>query len=131
MKSSRWTTLIAFVSVVLWSAVVFTPATADEASADEKTEAAVKILLENDQVQVRQTTWMPGQVRPSIATGKRVVYVVQGGTLLRIYPDGKTKEIVFKTGNAMWFDESTNSTTAYSLKNVGNSEVMLYTVILK
>ncbi|TCF96536.1 hypothetical protein BZM26_37090 [Paraburkholderia strydomiana] len=131
MKSSRWTTPIAFVAVVAWTAVAFTPAVADEASADEKSEAAIKILLENDQVQVRQTTWAPGQIRPAIAIGRRVVYVVKGGTLLRTYPDGKTKEIVFKTGSAMWFDESNNSTTAYTLKNVGTSEVVLYTVILK
>lgn len=131
MKSSRWTTPIAFVAVVAWSAVVFTPAVADEASAAEKSEAAIKILLENDQVQVRQTTWMPGEVRPAIPIGKRVVYVVEGGTLLRTYPDGKTKEIVYKTGNTMWFDKSTNSTTAYTLKNVGNREVVLYAVVLK
>jgi hypothetical protein len=52
-------------------------------------------------------------------------------TLLRIYPDGTTKEIVYKTGDVKWLDESNGSTTAYSLKNIGKTEVVLFTVVLK
>jgi len=51
-----------------------------------------------------------GKIRPAEAVGNRIVRVTKGGTLLRIYPDGKTKEIVFKTGDVKWFDETNGST---------------------
>jgi len=34
-------------------------------------------------------------------------------------------------GETRWLDSSTGSTTAYSVENVGKTEVVLYTVILK
>jgi hypothetical protein len=113
------------------SAVNLSPAVADEKGTNAQTDQMVKILLENDKVQVRQATYKPGQVRPAEAEGNRVLHVIKGGTLLRIYPDGKTKEIVLKTGDVKWLDETTGSTTSYSLKNVGNTEVVLFAVILK
>ncbi|MBV8468035.1 MAG: hypothetical protein JO218_18990 [Burkholderiales bacterium] len=91
----------------------------------------MKIVLENDKVQVRETSWKPGDVRPSEAVANRVVRVMKGGTLLREYPDGKTQEVRFQTGEVRWLDSSTGATTAYSIKNVGTTEVVLYTVILK
>lgn len=113
------------------SAINLSPAVADEKGTNAQSDQMVKILLENDKVQVRQATYKPGQVRPAEAEGNRVLHVIKGGTLLRIYPDGKTKEIVLKTGEVKWLDETTGSTTSYSLKNVGNTEVVLFAVILK
>ncbi|WP_342619787.1 hypothetical protein [Rhodoferax sp. GW822-FHT02A01] len=104
------------------------------ASADEmptKGEAVIKTLLENDKVLVRETSWKPGQVRASEALANRVVRVMRGGTLLREYPDGKTQKITFKVGEVKWFDVSNASTTAYSVRNVGKTDVVLYTVIVK
>lgn len=113
------------------SAVNLSSAVAGEKGTNAQSDKMVKILLENDKVQVRQATYKLGQVRPAEAEGNRVLHVIKGGTLLRIYPDGKTKEIVLKTGEVKWLDETTGSTTLYSLKNVGNTEVVLFAVILK
>lgn len=113
------------------SAGILSSAVAGEKGTNAQSDQMVKILLENDRVQVRQATYKPGQVRPAEAEGNRVLHVIKGGRLLRIYPDGKTKEIVLKTGEVKWLDDTTGSTTSYSLKNVGNTEVVLFAVILK
>ncbi|SMG59499.1 hypothetical protein SAMN06265784_11374 [Paraburkholderia susongensis] len=113
------------------SAGGLSPAMAEDKAMDTKGDRVEKILLENDKVQVREATWKPGQIRAVETVGNRVVRVKKGGTLLRIYLYGKTNEIVFKTGDVKWFDESNGSTTAYSIKNVGKTEVVLYAVVLK
>ena len=91
-------------------------------------DAELKVLLENDRVEVRQISWKPGEVRPAEAVSSRVVSVLEGGTLARLYPDGKSQEIVFKTGEVKWFEAAT---AAYALKNIGGSNVVLFAVILK
>lgn len=112
-------------------AATWSPAMADDKAMDTKADGVAKILLENDKVQVLEGTWKPGQIRPAQAEGNRVVRVMKGGTLLRIYPDGKTKEIVLKAGDVKWFDESNGATTVYSIENVGETEVVLFAVVLK
>jgi hypothetical protein len=131
MKRFARLALVPLAVTLTSSAINLSPAVADEKGASSQSDSMVKILLENDKVQVRQATYKPGQVRPAVAEGSRVIHVIKGGTLLRIYPDGTTKEIVFKTGEVKWLDETTGSTTSYSLKNVGNTEVVLFAVILK
>lgn len=131
MKRFSRLALVPLVVTLALSAVNLSPAVADEKGTDTQSDRMVKILLENDKVQVRQVTYKPGEVRPAVAEGSRVVHVIKGGTLLRIYPDGTTKKIAFKTGEVKWLDETTGSTTSYSLKNVGNTEVVLFAVILK
>lgn len=131
MKRFARLALVPLAVTLALSAVNLSPAVADEKGTNTQSDQMVKILLENDKVQVRQATYNPGQVRPAEAEGSRVLHVIKGGTLLRIYPDGKTKEIVLKTGDVKWLDETTGSTTSYSLKNVGNTEVVLFAVILK
>jgi hypothetical protein len=123
--------LVPLAAVLTLSAVTLSPAMAGDNAMGVKGDRVEKILFENDKVQVREATWKPGQIRPAEAVGNRVVRVMKGGTLLRIYPDGKTKEIVFKTGDVKWLDESNGSTAAYSIKNVGKTEVVLYAVVLK
>lgn len=124
-------TLVPLAIVLSLSAATLSPAIADDKAMNTEGGGVEQILLENDKVQVREATWKPGQIPPAEAVGNRVVRVMKGGTLLRIYPDGKTKEIVFKTGEVKWFDESNGSTTTYSIKNVGKTEGVLYAVVLK
>lgn len=118
-------------ATVMLSTAIWSPAFGGEKPLDTKGEAVIQKLLENEKVQVRETTWKPGQVRASEALGSRVVRVMKGGKLLRTYSDGKTKEVDLKTGDVRWFDASSESTTAYSVKNIGKSDVVLYAVILK
>lgn len=58
----------------------------------------------------------------------RVLIVLKGGTSLRTYADGKTEKVEYKTGEVMYFEPSK---TAYTVKNIGKSEYVLYVVVLK
>lgn len=85
---------------------------------------AQKVLLENDKVRATETSWTPGATGPSAALPARVLRALSGGTLTRIYPDGKTESIVWKTGEVKYFD----ATPEYAVKNTGKTKVVLYGV---
>ena len=85
---------------------------------------AQKVLLENDKVRVTETSWTPGARGPSVALPVRVLRALRGGTLTRIYPDGKTEVTVWKTGEVKYFD----ATPEYAVKNTGKTKVVLYGV---
>jgi hypothetical protein len=90
-------------------------------------EAVSKVVLENDKVRVLETTWKPGDQSASVARGGRVFRALKGGSLTRIYPDGKKEVVSFKDGEVRWVD----ATPPYALKNEGKSTIMLYTVYPK
>lgn len=53
--------------------------------------------------------------------------MLKGGTLTLIYPDGKKEKLVWKTGET----KVREATPAYSPKNEGKSDIVLYVVYLK
>ena len=55
----------------------------------EKGKATTKVLVDNDKVLVVETRYRPGDVAADDRSSYRVNRTLQGGTLLRIYPDGK------------------------------------------
>ena len=67
----------------------------------------------------RSASWTPGAKGPSAALPARVLRALNGGTLTRIYPDGKTESIVWKTGEVKYFD----ATPEYAVKNTGKHAV--------
>src|ERR1044071_3132305 len=85
----------------------------DKAKAPTAPAANSKGVFENDKGRVLETTWKPGEESPSLARGPRVVRTLKGGTLTRIYPDGKTEKITSKDGEVRWFD----ATPPYAIKN--------------
>ena len=85
---------------------------------------AQKVLIDNDKVRATETSWMPGAHGPSAALPARVLRALSGGTLTRIYPDGKTEATVWKTGEVKYFD----ATPEYAVKNTGKTKVVLYGV---
>jgi hypothetical protein len=100
--------------------------------AQEKAKAAApkqeqKVLLENDKVRVTETRWVAGAVSDSAKRPARVVRALKGGTLQRTYPDGKTELSTYKTGEVRFFEAD----GPYALKNIGKSEMVLYSVGLK
>lgn len=116
----------------LVAAFVLAGAVAGPAMAQEKAKAAVieatiKVILENDKVRVTETTWKPGAETPSVARPNRVVRALKGGTLTRIYPDGKTETVTNKTGEVKYIA----ATPPYIVKNNGKTEIVLYGVALK
>ena len=110
-----------FLVAAALAGVVVSPAAAIAA------EPAVKVLLENDKVKVTETTFKPGDETTSVARPNRVVITQKGGTLTRVYPDGKTEKLTSKAGQVRYFD----ATPPYIVKNEGKSAVVLMGVALK
>jgi mannose-6-phosphate isomerase-like protein (cupin superfamily) len=61
-----------------------------------------KIVLENERVRVKDVTFLPGVKDPGMHTHDlaHVGVVIQGGTLVFRYPDGKTETMKLDTGGA-------------------------------
>src|SRR5215831_4890531 len=120
---------IRFLVGLLISMFMLAGVAANSAFAQEKGKAAQaekgkyisKVLAENDRVRVLENRFRPGDVSqtPS-APFMRVVRVLQGVTLLRTYPDGKTEKLEFKTGETMILMPSEQSVTT---KNIGKTNV--------
>ena len=115
------------VFIAAFMAASVTSAMAQGKAKSAKTEPTVKVLVENDKVRVTETTWKHGDATQSITRPARVVRSLTGGTLTRIYPDGKTEKIVRKKGEVSFFD----ATPAYVVKNEGKTTIVLYGVSLK
>lgn len=69
----------------------------------------------------------PGEQGESVARPYRVIRAVRGGTLLRVYADGKTEKAEWKTGEVRALEAS----PAYAPKNVGKTTIILYVVAIK
>ena len=94
----------------------------------EKGKPATKVLHEDDKVRVTETTFKPGDVGPSTMRGFRVVRALKGGTIERIYPDGKKEKVERKTGEVVVQGPDKQ---AYSIKNIGKTDYVTYAVTLK
>ena len=88
-------------------------------------------LLENDKVRVYESVSKPGEVSGNVVRPYRLVRVpyrivraLQGGTLQRTYPDGKTEKREWKTGEV----RAEGPDKKFSGKNVGKTEIVLYGV---
>lgn len=120
---------------VLISAFVLVGVSGNPAIAQEKGKAAqagkatTTVLAENEKVRVVEFRIRPGDVLESPpAPFTRVVRTLQGGTMLRTYPDGKTEKVEYKAGESKIYSPSTEQFTA---KNIGKTEVVNYVVVLK
>ncbi len=102
--------------------VIATPAMAQEKSKAVK-EGTIKQVLENDKVKVSEVTFKPGEGSSSRQRPARVTHAISGGTMMRIYPDGKTEKKVWKTGDTRWFPQET-----FGNKNVGKTVVRFLVV---
>lgn len=123
--------LARFFAGALVPALVLAGASTNQAMAQEKAKATPKyeqkVFVDNEKVRATETRWAPGGESPSVARPYRVLRVLKGGTLERIYPDGKKEKVTRKTGE-VYVQEASQP---YSVKNVGRSEVVLYGVSLK
>ena len=90
-------------------------------------EPTVKVLTENETMQVLDVTEKPGDIGASAKRTGTVVYVISGGTLERTYADGTKETTPRKTGEAVIISEK----RAYSVKNVGTTTIHLIEVIRK
>lgn len=125
-------TLINFFATLVVPAFMLAGVGANQALAQEKAKGAppkqeVKVILENDKVRVTENRWLPGAESPNVARPNRVVRALKGGTIQRIYPDGKKETVEWKTGEVRYLERA----DPYVAKNIGKSEVVLYSVGLK
>jgi len=95
-------------------------------SAEKAPIRAQKILVDNDRVRVTESVFKPGEVNPLQKRGYRVTRVLKGTTTVERTTDGKTERLEYKEGSV--FVAPAGMTTT---KNVGKSEVTIYTVVLK
>lgn len=110
-----------------------TPAMAQEKAKDmkaakaEKGKVKLKELFENDKVRVLEATFKPGDEAANVARPFQIIRALKGGTLTRIYPDGKTEKVTYKTGEVKVLE----ARPAFIPKNEGKSDIVLYVVSLK
>jgi negative regulator of sigma E activity len=88
----------------------------------------MKVLVDNDKVKAYEVTYAPGAENKGVAsTTVRIVRALKGGTLERVYADGKKEKVVWQTGEV----RQVTPGPAYTTKNIGKGELHLYVVQLK
>ena len=90
-------------------------------------EPVIKDIFENSKVRVVEVTSKPGSESASMELPARVTRALKGGTLTRIFADGKKEKVTFKSGEVRYGDP----TPMAIIKNTGKSTVVLYSVFLK
>ena len=102
------------------------PAVAQDKKAEKEAIRAQKVLVDNDRVRVTESVFKPGETNPMIKRGYRVTRVLKGTTTVQRTIDGKTETLEYKEGNVY-----VSPAGVSSIKNVGKSEIVIYTVVLK
>lgn len=102
------------------------PAAKEEKKGDGK--FSQKVLQEDDRLRVNETTYKPGGSGPSVQRGYRVTRALKGGTFERTYADGRKEKVERKTGSVMIQGPDKE---AYSNKNIGKSDIVIYGVNIK
>jgi hypothetical protein len=121
--------------------LVATPAFAQDKAKDakaapmakaEKGKSTTKIVLDNDKVRVFERTYKPGDVNDEVPSANyRVNYTIKGGTLERTYADGKKEKVEVKAGMTRYLEPAKGPGGKYTNKNIGNTDIVSYVVLLK
>lgn len=94
--------------------------------ADSKDERDRKVFVDNEKVLASEVRYKPGASSGMVARGNRVVRALTDGTLEKTLPDGKKETITWKAGEVKY-----NPKETYSQKNVGKTELVLFTVTIR
>ena len=97
------------------------------AAKDDKGKAVRKVLAENEKMTVIELRQKPGEVNTPNSSSTRAVRALEGATILRTYADGKTETKVWKAGDV----EIQVPGPAYTTKNTGKTDFLVYVVVLK
>jgi hypothetical protein len=90
----------------------------------------IKSIFNSDKAAGFIFTAQPGATVPSTARPVRAVYYITGGSIERIYPDGKIVKKQFKAGDTSYLDKP-EEMAAHAVKNVGKKEFKAYIVNIK
>lgn len=86
-----------------------------------------RVLFDNHEVRVQEVTFRPGEQGVNAPRPFRVIRVLEGGTMQRTHPDGRTDLIVYKTGDVIVYQAE----KAFVPKNVGTTDIVFFVVALK
>lgn len=119
------------VVALMAAGVTASAAMAQDQAKDRKAANAgkesTKVLFDNDKVRVQEVTFKPGDQGPNAARPFRIIRVLKGGTIQRIFPDGRIENVVYKTGEVKVYEAD----RPFVPKNIGKSDIVLYVVALK
>jgi quercetin dioxygenase-like cupin family protein len=85
-----------------------------------------KVALENDSVRVCNVQVKAGEKVATHSHPDHLVYAINGGKVKFTYPDGKTKDVELKTGEANFIKAETHVT-----ENIGTTDLKLVVFELK
>jgi hypothetical protein len=97
-----------------------------DAKADPKDQRDRKVLIDNDKVLVTEVGYKPGSASGMTERNQRVTRALTDGTLEKTFADGKKETITWKTGQVRFSPKET-----YSQKNIGKTELVLFTMSIK
>lgn len=123
--------------VSVFMLAVSNPAMAQEKGKDAKAAPAAKgqatktVFVDNEKFLAYEARYKPGDENNEVSAGHRVVRAIQGGTMQRTYPDGKTEKIEIKTGRVVYNTPPKSGSPQYTNKNIGNTEIVQYVVMQK
>jgi beta-alanine degradation protein BauB len=86
----------------------------------------ITVKLENNKVRVFEAVLKPGEKEQTHSHPASVMYIISGGTGLNHTADGKTSEMVLKTGDVIYRDPIT-----HWAENTGTTTIRLILVELK
>jgi quercetin dioxygenase-like cupin family protein len=92
-----------------------------------RSESTAKVVLENTRVRVRDVTFPPGVTGMHTHALPHVGIVIQGGTLVFKYPDGKSETMKLEAGGAGFREAN----VTHEPVNPGSSPVRVIEVELK
>ena len=96
------------------------------AKSDAVDERDAKTLINNDRVRVTETRYKPGASSGMSERPPRVVRALTDGTLEKTWADGRKETIHLKAGDVRFSPKET-----YTQRNVGTTDVVLFTVNLR
>ena len=85
-----------------------------------------KFVFENERVRVLMVDFAPGAKIAMHSHPDHLVYILSGGKLVLSYPDGTTKDMEGKAGDALWIPAE-----SHAAENVGGTEVKGLVIELK
>jgi hypothetical protein len=112
-----------------FSTAAFAQSTAGGKSGAAQTphQRTLKVLAENEKLQVIDVVYQPGDTGAASSKDGLVVYHLSNGTIERSFADGSKKVVTYKTGETMIIAEK----RPYSTKNIGKTVVHEIVVQLK
>jgi len=85
-----------------------------------------KILLENDRVRVVETRLRAGGKMPMHSHPAYIIYALSSHKVKVTFPDGKTKEVKIKAGEALWSEG-----VSHAVDNIGTTEAHVLNIEFK